>query len=102
MTYRLPVNTHTAIRRSGWAALTLALLLGAGCGGDKKAPEPTAAPAAPTTTKAKLEKSELKFGFIKLTDMVPLAIAYEKGYSRTRASTSRWKHRPTGRCCWIA
>ncbi len=23
---------------------------------------------------------ELKFGFIKLTDMVPLAIAYEKGY----------------------
>ncbi len=29
---------------------------------------------------AKLEKEELKFGFIKLTDMVPLAIAYEKGY----------------------
>ena len=26
------------------------------------------------------EKEELKFGFIKLTDMVPLAIAYEKGY----------------------
>ncbi|MCI0749195.1 MAG: ABC transporter substrate-binding protein [Nevskiales bacterium] len=29
---------------------------------------------------AKLEKPDLKFGFIKLTDMVPLAIAYEKGY----------------------
>ena len=28
----------------------------------------------------KLEKEELKFGFIKLTDMAPLAIAYEKGY----------------------
>jgi nitrate/nitrite transport system substrate-binding protein len=28
----------------------------------------------------KPEKWELKFGFIKLTDMVPLAIAYEKGY----------------------
>lgn len=28
----------------------------------------------------KLEKDELKFGFIKLTDMAPLAIAYEKGY----------------------
>jgi len=28
----------------------------------------------------KLEKEELKFGFIKLTDMVPLAVAYEKGY----------------------
>lgn len=26
------------------------------------------------------EKWELKFGFIKLTDMVPLAIAYEKGF----------------------
>ena len=25
------------------------------------------------------EKEDLKFGFIKLTDMVPLAIAYEKG-----------------------
>jgi len=28
----------------------------------------------------KLEKEDLKFGFIKLTDMAPLAIAYEKGY----------------------
>lgn len=27
-----------------------------------------------------VEKGELKFGFIKLTDMAPLAIAYEKGY----------------------
>ncbi|MBU0499908.1 MAG: ABC transporter substrate-binding protein [Gammaproteobacteria bacterium] len=26
------------------------------------------------------EKADLKFGFIKLTDMAPLAIAYEKGY----------------------
>lgn len=26
------------------------------------------------------EKDELKFGFIKLTDMAPLAIAYERGY----------------------
>ncbi len=30
--------------------------------------------------KAKVEKPDLKFGFIKLTDMVPLAVAYEKGY----------------------
>lgn len=28
----------------------------------------------------KPEKEELKLGFIKLTDMAPLAIAYEKGY----------------------
>ncbi|WP_031435303.1 CmpA/NrtA family ABC transporter substrate-binding protein [Methylomarinum vadi] len=27
-----------------------------------------------------IEKEELKFGFIKLTDMAPLAIAYEKGF----------------------
>jgi nitrate/nitrite transport system substrate-binding protein len=27
-----------------------------------------------------LEKDELKFGFIKLTDMAPLAVAYELGY----------------------
>ncbi|WP_075222601.1 CmpA/NrtA family ABC transporter substrate-binding protein [Acuticoccus yangtzensis] len=27
-----------------------------------------------------VEKDELKFGFIKLTDMAPLAIAYEKGF----------------------
>ncbi len=26
------------------------------------------------------EKSDLKFGFIKLTDMAPLAVAYEKGF----------------------
>jgi len=28
----------------------------------------------------KAEKEDLKFGFIKLTDMAPLAIAYEKGF----------------------
>jgi len=33
-----------------------------------------------TAQAAKLEKEDLKFGFIKLTDMVPLAIAKEKGY----------------------
>ncbi|WP_227816632.1 CmpA/NrtA family ABC transporter substrate-binding protein [Nitrogeniibacter aestuarii] len=27
-----------------------------------------------------VEKPDLKFGFIKLTDMAPLAVAYEKGY----------------------
>ncbi|MBF0129672.1 MAG: ABC transporter substrate-binding protein, partial [Alphaproteobacteria bacterium] len=28
----------------------------------------------------KLEKEQIKLGFIKLTDMAPLAIAYEKGF----------------------
>ncbi|MDP2330914.1 MAG: CmpA/NrtA family ABC transporter substrate-binding protein, partial [Reyranella sp.] len=37
--------------------------------------------ASPTRAQAlKVEKDELKFGFIKLTDMVPLAIAKEKGF----------------------
>ena len=45
----------------------------------------------------KAEKTQLKFGFIKLTDMVPLAIAYEKGYfedeglSVTLEAQSNWK-----------
>ena len=36
--------------------------------------------AVPLPAAAELEKEDLKFGFIKLTDMAPLAIAYEKGY----------------------
>ncbi|MEP5569825.1 MAG: CmpA/NrtA family ABC transporter substrate-binding protein [Halioglobus sp.] len=39
--------------------------------------------ALPFTASADIgepEKDELKFGFIKLTDMAPLAVAYEKGY----------------------
>jgi nitrate/nitrite transport system substrate-binding protein len=35
---------------------------------------------SPLALAAELEKEELKFGFIKLTDMAPLAIAYEKGF----------------------
>ncbi|MGH7257494.1 MAG: CmpA/NrtA family ABC transporter substrate-binding protein [Nitrospiraceae bacterium] len=44
-----------------------------------------------------IEKEELKFGFIKLTDMAPLAIAYEKGYFEdeglyvTLEAQSNWK-----------
>ncbi len=37
-------------------------------------------PAYAQTELLDVEKDELKFGFIKLTDMAPLAIAYEKGY----------------------
>ncbi|MBX5460205.1 MAG: ABC transporter substrate-binding protein [Steroidobacteraceae bacterium] len=36
--------------------------------------------AAAHAASVKLEKDEVKLGFIKLTDMAPLAIAYEKGY----------------------
>ena len=37
-------------------------------------------PATVTAEVGEPEKEDLKFGFIKLTDMAPLAIAYEKGY----------------------
>ncbi len=36
--------------------------------------------SAPVMAEEDLEKTELKFGFIKLTDMAPLAIAKELGY----------------------
>ena len=38
------------------------------------------APATATAEMLDVEKDELKFGFIKLTDMAPIAVAYEKGY----------------------
>jgi len=40
----------------------------------------TALPFAAHAELGEPEKDELKFGFIKLTDMAPLAIAYENGY----------------------
>ena len=36
--------------------------------------------SAAETVMLDVEKDELKFGFIKLTDMAPLAVAYENGY----------------------
>ena len=40
----------------------------------------TALPFTATAEIGEPEKDELKFGFIKLTDMAPLAVAYENGY----------------------
>ncbi|MGY6275543.1 CmpA/NrtA family ABC transporter substrate-binding protein [Methylomonas sp. MgM2] len=36
--------------------------------------------SAEVSAAGNLEKEDLKFGFIKLTDMAPLAVAYEKGF----------------------
>lgn len=53
--------------------------------------------AATHAAGGKAEQASLKFGFIKLTDMVPLAIAYEKGYfedeglSVTLEAQANWK-----------
>ena len=40
----------------------------------------TALSGITTAEELDVEKDELTFGFIKLTDMAPLAVAYEKGY----------------------
>ena len=54
-------------------------------------------PAIAQPKKPRPEKDALKFGFIKLTDMVPLAIAYEKkffedeGLSVTLEAQANWK-----------
>jgi nitrate/nitrite transport system substrate-binding protein len=54
-------------------AVSLALIMPlAGCGGDAEAPK--------TVAKGDLEKSAVKLGFIKLTDIAPLVVAKEKGY----------------------
>ncbi len=64
----------------------------AACGGSNSTSTPATSDAATTPAETSvaetpivlpmegLEKTELTFGFIKLTDMAPLAIAYEKGY----------------------
>lgn len=54
-------------RRSKCSLMMVALLFGAAAGNAR-------------AEMLDLEKDELKLGFIKLTDMAPLAIAYEKGY----------------------
>ncbi len=59
-------RTHNALK---WCILSFFALLTCGA----------SAYAAETQT-LDVEKDELKLGFIKLTDMAPLAIAYEKGY----------------------
>ncbi|CUH77158.1 Nitrate transport protein NrtA precursor [Tritonibacter multivorans] len=40
----------------------------------------TTALVSPAFAELELEKDELTFGFIKLTDMAPLAVAYEQGF----------------------
>lgn len=62
--------------RRAIAAALMASIAVAGCGkgGD--------APTKPAASASGLEKPALKLGFIKLTDMAPLAIAQEKGFFR--------------------
>ncbi len=66
------------------------------CGGEKKKEE--AGETAPAVTTLEIEKPQLTFGFIKLTDMAPLAIAKEKGFFEEEGlfvsveAQSNWKN----------
>ncbi len=61
-------SLFSRIRTGAFAALAAVTIGGIGAAGTSHA------------EMLDVEKDELKFGFIKLTDMAPLAIAYEKGY----------------------
>lgn len=78
---QLAIPKLRSFKFTGVAALSIIL---SACGGDTTTTE-VVSEVATTTTAApgqtlELEKEQLRFGFIKLTDMAPLAIAYEKGY----------------------
>tara|TARA_R110000787_G_scaffold97889_6_gene201702 strand:- start:30 stop:1469 length:1440 start_codon:yes stop_codon:yes gene_type:complete len=69
--------------RFGASLLVSLLALGMAACGESKTPETSSVSTdlpAPKIKSLEPEKAELKFGFIKLTDMAPLAIAYEKQY----------------------
>ncbi|SEQ70319.1 CmpA/NrtA family ABC transporter substrate-binding protein [Neolewinella agarilytica] len=76
--------------------LFLALLFTA-CGGDSASTASSTA-TAPASGAALIEKPQLTFGFIKLTDMAPLAIAKELGYFEDEGlyvsveAQSNWKN----------
>ncbi len=78
----------------------LALVL-VSCGGKEKKSEGTSEEAmdsTATSTSLDIEKPQLTFGFIKLTDMAPLAIAKEKGFFEDEGlfvsveAQSNWKN----------
>ncbi len=82
-------------------ALCIAIVLISACSG-KPTPEETKAGDAiqtrATTPHLQIEKPQLTFGFIKLTDMAPLAIARELGFFEeeglyvTLEAQSNWKN----------
>lgn len=85
------------LTKSTWI-LSLGLLLTA-CGGKEK--KATTEEVTTETSKTKtldIEKPQLTFGFIKLTDMAPLAIAKEKGFFEDEGlfvsveAQSNWKN----------
>jgi nitrate/nitrite transport system substrate-binding protein len=91
----------TTLRRRLRPLMLTAALCVLGCapsGDGSAAPAGGSAGVADSRTRPlAVEKAQLKLGFIKLTDMAPLAIAYEKGYFEdeglfvTVEAQSNWK-----------
>lgn len=78
MTEKNVVSRRDVLRMSAVAAGGIAL---AACGGgDSTETADTIAPSAAPASNGAIEKPSLRLGFIKLTDMAPLAIALENGY----------------------
>lgn len=102
MTQPISFNVRTSTKHAGksrrtsalYLAAFLALPLAVGCGSSeitledlesaaanvKLSDVPPGDPSAATAVILDVEKSDLKFGFIKLTDCAPLVIAKENGY----------------------
>ncbi len=80
------------------STLFAAAIMLASCGGKKKQSKVAEATTAPATATLEIEKPQLTFGFIKLTDMAPLAIAKEKGFFEDEGlfvsveAQSNWKN----------
>jgi len=68
------------------------------CGGKEKKDNKAESKVTPEVATLEIEKPQLTFGFIKLTDMAPLAIAKEKGYFEDEGlfvsveAQSNWKN----------
>jgi nitrate/nitrite transport system substrate-binding protein len=79
------------------SAAFASLLLAISCGQTSTTEKPEAQAISDTTT-LEIEKPQLTFGFIKLTDMAPLAIAKEKGFFEDEGlfvsveAQSNWKN----------
>ncbi|KQC30264.1 CmpA/NrtA family ABC transporter substrate-binding protein [Flagellimonas eckloniae] len=79
-------------------SLTLIALVVMACGGKAKKETAEVAEAKVSASTLEIEKPQLTFGFIKLTDMAPLAIAKEKGFFEDEGlfvsveAQSNWKN----------
>ncbi|WP_340200636.1 CmpA/NrtA family ABC transporter substrate-binding protein [Ascidiimonas sp. W6] len=79
----------------GFLLMTITLI---GCGEKTEKKATDLVKVTPESTSLEIEKPQLTFGFIKLTDMAPLAIAKEKGFFEDEGlfvsveAQSNWKN----------